>query len=99
MKSREILESLQKDIKWVRDSPCCLHLGHRIFDALPILCIAGVQGMEKWISVYQTELPDIVLQGSLGMNEYESFFGGGQLNTLGTNWGTYLGGCQNYKPD
>ena len=30
-------------------------LGHIIFAALPILCIAGFKGREKWICLYQTE--------------------------------------------
>ena len=30
-----------------------LHLRHRIFGVLPILCITGLRGREKWIRVYQ----------------------------------------------
>ena len=52
---RVIMESLQKSIKWDWDSFCSLHLGHRIFSALPILCIAGFKEREKWISFYQIE--------------------------------------------
>ena len=55
MKSRAILESLKKDIKWYWDCFCSLHLGQRIFGALPILCAAGFRGRKKWITVYQTE--------------------------------------------
>ena len=31
------------------------HLGHRIFESLPIICISGFKRREKWIIVYQTE--------------------------------------------
>ena len=30
-------------------------LGHKIFAALAILCIAGFKGRENWISLYQTK--------------------------------------------
>ena len=56
MNSRVILDRASKKyIKWGWDFSCSLHLGHRIFGALPILCIAGFKGREKRISVYQTE--------------------------------------------
>ena len=43
MKSSAILESFQWNIK----QDYSLHLGQRIFDALPILCIASFNGREK----------------------------------------------------
>ena len=55
MKSRVFLESLQKNIKKGWDSFCFFHLGHRIVGMLPILCIAGFKGREKWISLYMIE--------------------------------------------
>ena len=30
-------------------------LGHKVFTALPFLCIAGLKERENWISLYQTE--------------------------------------------
>ena len=47
MKFGIILQSLQKDIKCGSDSSYSLYFGHRIFGALPILCIAGFKGREK----------------------------------------------------
>ena len=43
MKSSAILESFQWNIK----QDYSLHLGQRIFDAFPILCIASFKGREK----------------------------------------------------
>ena len=49
------LDSLQQNIKWGWDSSCSMRLGYRILGVLPILCIAGFQRREKWISLYQME--------------------------------------------
>ena len=53
MKSQSNFGKLTKNVKQGLDSSCPLHLGQRIFGVLPILCIAGFKGREKWICLYQ----------------------------------------------
>ena len=45
-----------------KDSFCSLHLGHRIFGALPILCIVVFKGREKWTSLYEIENTELFLK-------------------------------------
>ena len=49
------LDSLQWNIKWGWDSSRSLLLGHRIFDELHILWIAGIKGRENSIHLHQME--------------------------------------------
>ena len=57
MKTRVILESLPLNKNEVETLLVLSSsgLGHKIFAALPILCIAVFKGRENWISLYQTE--------------------------------------------
>ena len=45
-----------------KDSFCSLHLGHRIFGALPILCIVVFKGREKLTSLYEIENTELFLK-------------------------------------
>ena len=61
MKSKVILDSLQQNIKWELDSSRSLHLGYRIFRALPILCITGLENIypEHFLNQSVNVLPQI----------------------------------------